>query len=373
MRILITGSNGFIGKNLKLRLQQDVAHEIITFDRKDKPKDLSVLLQKVDWIIHLAGVNRPKNIKKFKTENINLTKQLCAAVALTGKKIPIIFTSSVQALNNSLYGESKLAAEQALLSFAKKSKNPVFIFRLPNVFGKWSRPNYNSVVATFCHNISRDLPISIDDPEKTLTLVYIDDVIDCFLSLINSHATNKKVLAVEPEYRIQLGKLVEKIKHFKNSRQNLLVDDVGIGLTRALYSTYISYLPKNAFSYSLDTHSDSRGGFTEFIRTQTSGQVSFFTAHPGVSRGGHFHDSKTEKFLVISGRAKFRFFNMLSDEYFEITSSDALPEVIETAPGWAHDVTNIGTEILICMLWANERFDFDRPDTYTFNFHDSMS
>ena len=229
------------------------------------------------------------------------------------------------------------------------------------------------MVATFCHNISRDLPISIDDPEKTLTLVYIDDVIDCFLSLINSHATNKKVLAVEPEYRIQLGKLVEKIKHFKNSRQNLLVDDVGIGLTRALYSTYISYLPKNAFSYSLDTHSDSRGGFTEFIRTQTSGQVSFFTAHPGVSRGGHFHDSKTEKFLVISGRAKFRFFNMLSDEYFEITSSDALPEVIETAPGWAHDVTNIGTEILICMLWANERFDSDRPDTYTFNFHDSMS
>lgn len=373
MRILITGSNGFIGKNLKLRLQQDGAHELLTFDRRDKPEGLGVLLQDVDWIIHLAGVNRPENLEQFKTENVNLTKQLCAAVVLTGKKIPIIFTSSAQALNNSPYGESKVAAEQVLLSFAKNTKNPIYIFRLPNVFGKWSRPNYNSVVATFCYNISRDLPISIHDPDKTLTLVYIDDVIDCFLSVINSHATNEQFFTVEPEYKIQLSELVEKIKHFRNSRQNLLMDDVGVGLTRALYSTYISYLPKSAFSYLLDTHSDSRGNFTEFIRTQTSGQISFFTAHPGVSRGGHFHDSKTEKFLVISGQAKFRFFNMVSDEYFEIISSDARPEVIETAPGWAHDVTNIGTEILICMLWANERFDSDRPDTYTFNFHDGIS
>tara|TARA_X000000950_G_scaffold280280_1_gene374594 strand:- start:875 stop:2014 length:1140 start_codon:yes stop_codon:yes gene_type:complete len=373
MRILITGSNGFIGKNLKLRLQQDGAHEILTFDRKDKPEGLGALLQDVDWIIHLAGVNRPENIEQFKTENVNLTKQLCAAVVLTGKKIPIIFTSSAQALNNSPYGESKVAAEQVLLGFAKNTKNPIYIFRLPNVFGKWSRPNYNSVVATFCYNMSRDLPISIHDPDKNLTLVYIDDVIDCFLSVINSHATNEQFFTVEPEYKIQLSELVEKIKHFRNSRQNLLMDDVGVGLTRALYSTYISYLPTSAFSYLLDTHSDSRGNFTEFIRTQTSGQISFFTAHPGVSRGGHFHDSKTEKFLVISGQAKFRFFNMASDEYFEIISSDARPEVIETAPGWAHDVTNIGTEILICMLWANERFDSDRPDTYTFNFHDGIS
>ena len=241
--------------------------------------------------------------------------------------------------------------------------DPALIFRLPGVFGKWCRPNYNSVVATFCHNIARDLPIYVSDPRTTLKLVYIDDLVSRFIDIMSIPSADLLECRVKPEYVITLGELSDTIQSFRRSRETLMTDRCGTGLLRALYATYISYLPKEKFSYDLPQHGDPRGIFVEFLKTHDSGQFSFFTALPGVTRGGHYHHTKSEKFLVVKGEALFRFRHLITEEIVELHISSDNSMVVDTIPGWSHDVTNIGEDEMIVMLWASEIFDRDRPDT----------
>jgi UDP-2-acetamido-2,6-beta-L-arabino-hexul-4-ose reductase len=369
VRVLVTGANGFIGKNLLLHFQEKGGIDVLPFTREHSTDDLPTLLEGVDWVFHLAGINRPQHPEEFVTGNTGLTEQLCTAIKASGKQIPVVYTSSIQAKRDNDYGSSKRAAEEALLALQQDTGNPVYIYRLPNVFGKWARPNYNSAVATFCHNVARDLPIQINDPSAVIRLVYVDDVVDSFMALLAGvESINTRIdsayVEVAPEYRISVGELADQLYRFKATRDNLITEPVGTGLVRALYSTYVSYLPPERFTYPVQQHGDARGVFVEMLKTPDAGQFSFFTAHPGITRGGHYHHSKTEKFLVIKGKACFRFRNMLTGEFYELYTSGEHSEIVETVPGWTHDVTNVGDDELICMLWANEIFDRDKPDTF---------
>ena len=364
MKILITGSNGFVGKNLSMHLSERKEIEVVTFNRDDNPVSLNTKLDGVDFIFHLAGVNRPKNIEEFTVGNSDLTSKLCQAIIRTKRLIPTVYTSSVQAEQDNPYGHSKKNSEKILMDFSALSGSPVYIFRLPNVFGKWCKPNYNSVVATFCYNISHDLPIKIHDSSAVMRLVYIDDLIKHFLSIMDDALVEPGFNDVNPVYELTVGDLAKKLKLYKDSRQNLLTEPVGTGIDRALYSTYLSYLEPEVFSYELTKHKDPRGVFVEMLKTKNSGQFSYFTAHPGITRGGHYHHTKTEKFLVIQGYALFRFRHIISDEIYEIKISGDAPSVVETVPGWTHDIPNLGKDDLVVMLWANENFDRESPDTY---------
>lgn len=371
MKVLITGAEGFIGKNLGLYLSERRDIEIVRFGRQHTLDDLSTFLDGVDFVFHLAGVNRPQDPNEFYSGNRDLTGRLCDAVGAiaerTGRKIPIVLSSSVQADRDNAYGESKRGAEQAVFGVSRRYDIPVHVFRLPNVFGKWCRPNYNSAVATFCHNITRDLPIQIHDPAAPITLVYIDDVVERFVALMDGASQNagaEGFESVTPQYTSTVGEVADLIRTFKESRQTLMTERVGTGLVRALYSTYVSYLPVEAFAYSVPQHGDQRGVFVEMLKTPDCGQFSFFTAHPGVTRGGHYHHSKTEKFMVIKGHARFKFRHMHSGETYELHSSGGTAQIVETVPGWTHDITNIGDDEMVVMLWANEVFDRAKPDTY---------
>lgn len=371
MRVLITGANGFVGRNLQLRLRERREVQVVCFTHGQSVEQLTELLRGVDFVFHLAGVNRPQDPKEFAIGNTDFTRLLCQVVAGTarseGKPIPVLYTSSTQAVQDNSYGRSKREAEEVLAAAGRDSLVPVHVFRLPNVFGKWCQPNYNSAVATFCHNIARDLPIQIHDPQAVLTLVYIDDVIERFIQLMDgaeSMADTDGFESVQPQYVTTVGELARLIQTFRDSRASLLTDRVGIGLVRALYATYVSYLPVEAFTYDVPQYADHRGVFVEMLRTPDCGQFSFFTAHPGVTRGGHYHHSKTEKFLVIKGRALFRFRHMQTGQMHELCTTGNKPQIVETVPGWTHDITNIGSEDMVVMLWANENFDRARPDTY---------
>jgi len=363
MRVLVTGAGGFIGKNLVVRLREQQGTEVVEFRRSDVVGDLHQLVVQVDAIVHLAGANRPGDVAEFAAVNSGLTAALCAAVRAAGRNIPIIFSSSTQSTLDNPYGRSKLAAEQELARLASETGNSLVIYRLPGVFGKWCRPDYNSVVATFCHNVARNLPIKVNDPAVSLRLVYVDDVVAEMVRALGTPEMGLHWGEVDPEYAITLGALADQILAFRKSRASLVTERVGAGLTRALYSTYVSYLPTSAFEYKLPKHADARGVFVEMLKTPDCGQFSYFTAHPGVTRGGHYHHSKTEKFLVIKGRARFRFRNVVTNETHELVTTGDSPAVVETVPGWTHDVTNVGDEELIVMLWANEIFDRERPDT----------
>lgn len=365
MKILITGANGFVGKNLVSHLNERDDIELMTFNREDSAKALAELVGKAGLIFHLAGVNRPENVKEFEEGNTDLTALLCEAILSTGRKIPVVYTSSIQADKDNHYGISKKRAEEKLLELHTMQGTPVKIFRLPNVFGKWARPNYNSAVATFCHNIARNLPIQINDPDAVINLVYIDDVIKSFLDVLDNKFLDFAFPLIEPQYTITVGKLAEQIYAFKESRQNLVTEPVGIGLVRALYSTYVSYFSPEDFIYEVTSHSDPRGTFVEMLKTPDAGQFSYFTAHPNITRGGHYHHSKTEKFLVIRGNARFGFRHIVTQEYYELFTSGDNPSIVETVPGWSHDITNVGNDEMIVMLWANEIFNQDQPDTYT--------
>ena len=347
MRVLVTGANGFIGKNLQIHLRERSDVEIVPFTREHTEADLPGLLEGVDWVFHLAGINRPEDPSEFAIGNAGLTLALCNAVKETGRKIPVVYTSSIQVERDNDYGISKLAAEDALLDLNGSTGCPVYIYRLPNVFGKWARPNYNSAVATFCHNIARDLPVAINDPDAVIQLVYIDDVVASFISLLDGATQPTPIVDVEPVYQITVGELSEQLQRFKATRDSLITEPVGTGLTRALYSTYVSYLPPENFTYTVPQNGDERGVFVEMLKTPDSGQFSFFTAHPGVTRGGHYHHSKTEKFLVIKGEACFRFRHMLTGEFYELRTSGGKPEIVETVPGWTHDITNEGDSELV--------------------------
>lgn len=363
MRVLVTGSNGFIGRNLVVRLGELAGYEPIGFDLEHSLADLEESVGKTDAIVHLAGINRPKDVKEFTEGNADLTARLCELIAATGRKIPLILSSSIQAELANPYGESKRGAESACEALAAQTANPVFIYRLPGVFGKWSRPNYNTVVATFCHNIANDLPIQINDPAASVNLVYVDDVVDEFIRVLSAMPQGLSRGEVSPVYGVTLGELAAQIEAFKNCRDSLISEQVGTGFVRALYATYVSYLPPTKFAYDLPKYGDERGVFVEMLKTKDSGQFSFFTAHPGITRGGHYHHTKTEKFLVIKGSARFGFRHVVTDERYEVLTSGDKPQVVETVPGWTHDITNVGQEEMVVMLWANEIFDRERPDT----------
>ena len=372
MKVLITGANGFVGKNLQLHLSERREVQVACFTRSDDATKLLALAKGVDFVFHLAGVNRPQDPAEFVASNVDLTQSLCRAVGAvaeaTGKKIPVVYTSSIQADRDNAYGTSKLGAETALFALQAEHGVPVHVFRLPNVFGKWCKRNYNSAVATFCHNIARGLPIHVNDPAAPITLVYVDDVIARFLQLMDGADTCSEAGgfdAVTPQYTTVVGELARQIHAFKDSRNTLVTDRVGTGLVRALYATYLSYVPPDLFAYSVPQHSDPRGVFAEMLKTPDCGQFSYFTAHPGVTRGGHYHHSKTEKFLVIKGQALFKFRHMQTGETHKLLTSGDKAEVVETVPGWTHDITNIGSDEMIVMLWANEVFDRARPDTFT--------
>jgi UDP-2-acetamido-2,6-beta-L-arabino-hexul-4-ose reductase len=366
-RILVTGANGFIGKNLVLRLKELLNVSVSTFVRGDDVSVLPRLVAQVDAVVHLAGENRPADETAFAQVNIGLTSALCHAIRQefgnTGRHVPLVLASSMQAARDNPYGRSKLAAEKAVQALAKETGNPCVIFRLPRVFGKWCKPNYNSVVATFCHNFARNLPIQIHDPMATLCLVYVDDVVEALLSALAAPSQGCVQAQVEPQYTTTLGELANQIRSFDECRSTLTTERVGVGFIRALYATYVSYLPKNRFSYELKQHADSRGVFVEMLKTPDCGQFSYLTAHPGATRGGHYHHTKTEKFLVITGEALFRLRHLLTNELVELKTSGSTPQVVETIPGWTHDITNVGNEELVVMLWANESFDRDKPDT----------
>lgn len=364
MKVLITGANGFIGKNLVAHFAERKCDEVVCFTRKNSVSELPKLLGDVDFIFHLAGVNRPIEPTELVSGNVSLTQALCIGVAASGRKIPIIYTSSTQAGQDNAYGNSKRGAEEALLALSKEYGVPVHIFRLPNVFGKWSRPNYNSAVATFCHNIVRGLPIHINDPSAIITLTYIDDVVESFIKVMEGGKTDSPYVEVHPKYESTVGQLADQIQAFKDSRATLITEPVGTGLIRALYSTYVSFLPPDNFSYQVPQYGDSRGVFVEMLKTKDAGQFSYFTAHPGITRGGHYHHSKTEKFLVIKGDACFRFRDIQSGVFHELHTSGENPQIVETIPGWSHDITNTGNSEMIVMLWANEVFDRERPDTF---------
>lgn len=366
-RILVTGANGFIGKNLVVRLNELSNVAVTTFVRADDAANLPQLVAQADAVVHLAGENRPADEAAFAQVNSGLTTELCNAIKdeflSTGRRVSLILSSSTQAERDNPYGRSKLAAEAAVQALAEDIGNPCVIFRLPGVFGKWCKPNYNSVVATFCHNIARDLPIQITDPAASLRLVYVDDVVTTFLAALEVPVPGVGQATVEPEYEVTIGKLANQIRAFGDCRSTLMTERVGTGFVRVLYATYVSHLPIEKFSYEVPQHADPRGVFVEMLKTPDSGQFSYFTAHPGVTRGCHYHHSKTEKFLVIKGEALFRFRHLLTNELVELRTTGSSPQVVDTIPGWAHDITNVGNDEMVVMLWANENFDRQKPDT----------
>lgn len=361
-RILVTGSAGFIGKNLSFRLAEMGTYEVIPFLRSDDLESLRDYLDSIDVVVHLAAENRPIQEADFKVVNTKLTMSLCQLMRGTGRCIPILFSSSSQASKNTPYGLSKLAAEKIIEEYSKESGSPAFIFRLPGVFGKWGKPNYNSVVNTFCYNIAHGEEIKINDPDTKIELAYIDDVIDEFTRVLNEELFGFGFFDVQIRYKITLQELADHIFSFKNCRTDLMVERVGSGLTRALYSTYMSYLPKEKFVYDVPVYADERGSFVEMLKTPDCGQFSFFTVHAGVTRGSHYHHSKSEKFLVVTGKVVMHFRNLINGDIHEIRVSSEKPQIIDSIPGWIHNITNEGIETAVVMLWANEIFDHKHPD-----------
>lgn len=371
MKVLITGADGFVGRNLRQHLSERRDLVVVCVTRADPLQSLADKLDGVSCIIHLAGVNRPQDPAEFETGNHRLTEALVDAVrrkvSADGAQVRLAYASSIQAAFDNPYGASKRAAEKVLLDAQSEGVLAARVFRLPNVFGKWCKPNYNSAVATFCNNIARDVPIVINDPQAPMRLVYVDDVVAALVSVIDGAEPALGAdgfVVVSPEYHTSVGAVADTLHAFRASRDTLVTEPVGTGLTRALYSTYVSYLPCDSFSYRVPMHGDARGTFVEMLKTQDSGQFSYFTAHPGVTRGGHYHHSKTEKFLVIKGKALFKFRQMATGEEYALETSGDTAEIVETVPGWTHDITNIGEDEMMVMLWANEIFDRERPDTY---------
>jgi UDP-2-acetamido-2,6-beta-L-arabino-hexul-4-ose reductase len=362
--VLVTGSAGFVGKNLvtTLRFRDDVT--LTTFEIEDDRSVLDEALSKADFIFHLAGVNRPQNEDEFRTGNTGLTEEIVAALQARRREVPILLCSSTQATLANSYGASKRLAEESVFTYGRTTKTPVYVFRLPNLFGKWCRPNYNSAVATFCHNIANDLPIQINDPNVTMTLAYIDDVVAAFLQALDGQATIRDDFAVvEPEHTIKLGEIAELLQGFKANRKDLTVPDMTVPFAKKLYSTYLSYLPTDGFSYPLKMNIDDRGSFTEFIRTPDRGQVSVNISKPGITKGNHWHHSKNEKFLVVSGKGVIRFRKIGSEEIIEYVVSGAKLEVVDIPTGYTHNITNTGDADMVTVMWVNEAFDPENPDT----------
>lgn len=364
--VLVTGASGFIGKNLCVQLEQNKELTILRFDRKSTTDDLKKLITKADFVFHLAGVNRPKDESDFNVGNRDLTDTVITLIKETGRKIPILITSSTQAELENPYGKSKKAAEKAVADFGKLTDTPTYIYRLPNVFGKWCKPNYNSVVATFCHNISHDLDITINDPNAVLTLVYIDDVVKDFLLAMDGTKTvaDDGFCHIPREFTITLQSLADKLNAFKKIPESLIVPDLKDTFDRFLYATYLSYFDQKKFGYNLDMKSDQRGWLAEIIKSEHSGQTLVSRTKPGFTRGNHWHHTKIEKFLVIEGQAEIIFNDLNSGQTFTYKVNGEELRVIDIPVGYVHSIKNVGETDLLTIIWADEIFDPENPDTY---------
>ena len=363
MKVLITGSNGFVAKNLIEHLKRDESIELYLYSKKDSINILEAYVKEVDFIFHLAGVNRPKDVSEFYEGNSNLTQTIIKILKEANKTTPILLSSSIQAELDNDYGKSKLEAENILLDYATESGASVYIYRLPNVFGKWCRPNYNSVVATWCNNIATNVDIQVNDRSVELTLVYVDDVVKSFISKLDLQS-DENYYNIETVYKKSLGEIESLLYQFKENRKTLVIPNVGSGFERALYGTYLSYLSTDDFAYELKGHQDERGTFYEILKTLDSGQFSLSTTAPGIMRGNHYHHTKNEKFLVVKGEAVIEFRHIVTNEIISYKVSDKKMEVVEMIPGYTHNIKNTGDEEMVLFLWANESFDQDNPDTY---------
>lgn len=363
MKVLVTGAKGFIGRNLVTTLKQDTNLEVIEVDIEQSVEELKQATLESEFIFHLAGVNRPKNDQEFFEGNTGLTETIIETLKQHQKKTPILITSSIQAELENAYGQSKKAAEDALKNYSQETGANSYIYRLPNVFGKWCRPNYNSAVATFCHKIARDEEIWVNDRSISLNLVYIDDVIRCFIDIMNNQPKSTDYLEVTPVHPATLGEIVDLLVSFKESRENRTVAKMDDPLAKKLYSTYLSYLPEDQFSYPLKMNVDHRGSFTEFIKTPDRGQVSVNISKPGITKGNHWHHTKNEKFLVVSGTGVIRFRKVDDDKVIEYYVSGKKLEVVDIPVGYTHNIENLGSTDMITIMWCNECFDPEKPDT----------
>lgn len=368
MKLLITGAKGFVGRNLIAELRNQGFTDLLEFDVDTDIKLLDKFARECNFVFHLAGVNRPDNQEDFMNGNFGFTSELLERLQKHKNKAPILISSSIQATLDNPYGQSKKAGEDLMFDYGLKNGVPVYVYRLPNVFGKWCRPNYNSAVATFCNNIANDLPIQINDPSVQMKLVYVDDVVDSFIDKLKN---GKKAISqagnfeqVSPIHEIKLGEIVDLIHSFKDSRNTLQVPDLSDAFTKKLYSTYLSYLPKDKFSYELKMNVDNRGSFTEFLKSPERGQVSINISKPGITKGQHWHHTKNEKFLVVSGKGVIRFRKIDSEEIIEYFVSGEKLEVVDIPVGYTHNIENLGKDEMVTVMWVNEIFNKDRPDTY---------
>jgi UDP-2-acetamido-2,6-beta-L-arabino-hexul-4-ose reductase len=363
MNVLVTGARGFIGRNLAAHLQARGGCVVTKFEVDNSAEDLRAALENADVVYHLAGVNRPENAEEFELGNAELTRRICEILRALGCRPVIVMSSSVQAALDNPYGISKRHGEDALREFAAQSGAQVQIYRLKNVFGKWCRPNYNSVVATFCHNIANDLPIQISDPSREVELMYVDDVVTTFLSELAPHAGSDGRREI-PSVKLTLGDLAGRVEWFHDMRTSLLVPDFAVRFNQQLYATYLSYLPESARRQQLEIKSDQRGALAEFIKSRSFGQIFISRTKPGVTRGNHYHHTKTEKFLVVEGEGVIRMRQIEGSEVIEYHVRGEDFQVIDIPPGFAHLITNEGCGEMVTLFWASEIFDPDRPDTY---------
>jgi len=365
-RVLVTGAKGFIGRNLSKRLMDVDDLEVFLYDVENNEEELKAWLNQADVVFHLAGINRPKNVEEYETGNAEFTEKICDILRKLRRTPKIVMSSSIQAEQDNLYGVSKRRAEKSLQAFSQQAGAPVSIYRLKNVFGKWCLPDYNSVTATFCHNIARDLPISISDPAREIELVYIDDVVTRFLEEMSDPSGGEDCFALDtiPSTRITLGDLAGRIHAFHDMNDNLMTPDFSERFNRCLYATYLSYVRPQTLEYGLQIKVDSRGNIAEFIKSRHFGQIFVSRTHPGITRGNHYHHTKTEKFLIIAGEGLIRMRHIEGNDVIEYRVRGEDYRVIDIPPGHTHSITNIGKEEMITLFWASEVFDPNRPDTY---------
>lgn len=368
MKVVVTGAKGFVGKNLVSELKNRGYENIFEYDTTSSKEDLERALADCDFIYHLAGVNRPVHEEEFMEGNFGFTSEVLNILTKHKHYPPILITSSIQAELDNEYGKSKKAGEDLLFSYGNENNTKVYVYRLANLFGKWSRPNYNSVVATFCHKIARDEAIEIHNPEALLRLSYIDDVVEEFIGALEGRGTKdpdaSQFYKVPVEHEILLGNLADMIRSFKESRKNHYVPSMGDPLQKKMYSTYLSYLPEDDFSYPLKMNVDARGSFTEFLKTSEYGQVSINVSKPGITKGNHWHHTKNEKFLVVSGEGLIRFRKLEETNVIEYRVSGERLEVVDIPTGYTHSIVNVGDVDLVTVMWANETFDPEKPDTF---------